>query len=108
MHLRDRWEAQASQWIGWARRPGHDSYWRFHRDQFLALLPAPGRCTVDIGCGEGRLTGDLKARGHHVMGIDASPSLVHRRRRLGSRPPVGRASRSFCTCGPGAGEHGSA
>ena len=76
MHLRDSWEAQAGQWIAWARRPGHDSYWRFHRDQFLALLPAPGRRTVDIGCGEGRLTRDLKARGHHVIGIDASPSLV--------------------------------
>jgi SAM-dependent methyltransferase len=76
MPLRDSWEAHAAQWIAWARAPGHDSYWRFHRDQFLALLPAPGRCTVDIGCGEGRLTRDLKARGHRIIGIDSSPSLV--------------------------------
>ena len=76
MDFRDSWEAQAGQWIQWARAPGHDSYWRFHRDQFLDLLPPPGRRTVDIGCGEGRLTRDLKKLGHHVIGIDASPRLL--------------------------------
>src|SRR4051812_6530440 len=70
------WEAEARQWIQWARTPGHDSYWRFHRDQFLRLLPPPGRQTLDIGCGEGRLARDLKELGHHVAGIDSSPSLV--------------------------------
>jgi SAM-dependent methyltransferase len=76
MDLRDKWEAQASHWIQWARAPGHDSYWQFHRDQFLDLLPPPGRRTVDIGCGEGRLTRDLRQLGHRVIGIDASPSLL--------------------------------
>src|ERR1700704_3380883 len=70
------WEAEARQWIQWARAPGHDSYWRFHRDQFLRLLPPPGRRTIDIGCGEGRLTRHLKELGHHVVGVDASPSLL--------------------------------
>jgi SAM-dependent methyltransferase len=76
MSLRTQWEAQASQWIDWARTPGHDSYWRFHRDQFLELVPAPGRLTIDIGCGEGRLTRHLKFLGHIIAGIDASPSLA--------------------------------
>jgi len=76
MELRARWEAQASQWIAWARADGHDSYWRYHRDQFLRLLPPPGRCTLDIGCGEGRLLRDLKRLGHRVIGVDASPTLV--------------------------------
>jgi SAM-dependent methyltransferase len=76
MHLSDGWEAQARQWIQWARTPGHDSYWRFHRDQFLRLLPPPGRLTVDIGCGEGRLARDLKELGHRIVGIDSSPSLI--------------------------------
>ena len=58
------------------RTPGHDSYWQFHRDQFLRLLPPPGRQTVDIGCGEGRLARDLKDLGHRVVAIDSSPSLV--------------------------------
>ena len=76
MDLRAAWEAHASEWIAWARKAGHDSYWRFHRDQFLSLLPAPGRLTLDIGCGEGRLSRDLKRLGHHVVGIDASPTMV--------------------------------
>jgi SAM-dependent methyltransferase len=76
MTLRERWEAHASQWIAWARAPGHDCYWRYHRDQFLQIVPAPGRRTIDVGCGEGRLTRDLKLLGHDVVGIDASPTLV--------------------------------
>jgi SAM-dependent methyltransferase len=74
--LTQAWDRNAGQWIAWARAPGHDSYWRFHRDVFLELLPAPGRLTVDIGCGEGRLSRDLKALGHHVVAIDASQSAV--------------------------------
>lgn len=76
MSLRDRWEEQANAWIEWARAPGHDSYWRHHRDQFLGIVPAPGVLTVDLGCGEGRLTRHLKSLGHQVIGIDAAPSLV--------------------------------
>src|SRR5262245_61927464 len=76
MDLSERWEAEAARWIAWARAPGHDSFWRFHRDQFLLIVPPPGRRTVDIGCGEGRLTRHLKALGHSVIGVDASPSLA--------------------------------
>jgi SAM-dependent methyltransferase len=76
MNLQERWEAHAAQWIAWARAAGHDSYWRFHRDQFLKIVPAPVRLTVDVGCGEGRLTRHLKELGHNVVGIDGSPSLV--------------------------------
>jgi len=76
MTLREDWETHAAQWIRWARAPGHDSYWRLHRDQFLRLLPPPGRLTLDIGCGEGRLSRDLKQLGHRVIAIDGSPSMV--------------------------------
>lgn len=76
MTLRDAWEAQAESWAAWARRPGHDSYDRFHRDAFLELLPPPGRRTIDLGCGEGRLARDLAALGHRVVAVDAAPSMV--------------------------------
>jgi SAM-dependent methyltransferase len=76
MGLRDTWESEAANWVAWARTPGHDSYWTFHRDAFLELLPAPRGVTLDIGCGEGRLPRDLKARGYEVIGVDASPTLI--------------------------------
>jgi SAM-dependent methyltransferase len=70
------WESHATAWVAWARRDGHDSYWRFNRDLFLELVPPPSVRTLDLGCGEGRLSRDLKTRGHTVVGLDASPTLV--------------------------------
>ena len=67
MSLREAWEEQAPNWIRWARAEGHDSYWVFHREAFLASLPPPGRLTLDVGCGEGRVTRDLRALGHRVV-----------------------------------------
>jgi SAM-dependent methyltransferase len=69
------WEQQAENWIAWVRKPGFDSYWRY-RDEFFALVPAPGTATVDIGCGEGRVSRDLAARGHTVTGVDAAPTMI--------------------------------
>jgi len=80
--LRQAWERNADDWIRWAREPGHDSYWRFHRDRFLELVPAPARLTLDIGCGEGRLSRDLAALGHNVVGIDPSAKMIAAAREL--------------------------
>jgi SAM-dependent methyltransferase len=70
------WREHAGEFIAWARTPGHDSYWRFHRDLFFEILPAPGRRTLDLGCGEGRVARDLAALGHAVVGVDAAPVMV--------------------------------
>ena len=77
MSLRDAWDAQAEQWAMWARAPGHDSYWRFHRDRFLELLPAEINGPIlDLGCGEGRFARELRSRGENVVGVDASPAMI--------------------------------
>jgi SAM-dependent methyltransferase len=76
MDLRGAWERNAADWVRWARKPGHDSYWRFHRRRFLDLVPPAGRLTLDVGCGEGRVTRDLKELGHRVVGLDASETMV--------------------------------
>ena len=39
-------------------------------------MPPPGRKTLDLGCGEGRLSRDLAALGHTIVGIDASPTML--------------------------------
>lgn len=42
----EHWEAEATRWATWARTPGHDAYW-YHRDAFFALVPPPGRATLE-------------------------------------------------------------
>jgi ubiquinone/menaquinone biosynthesis C-methylase UbiE len=54
-----------------------EDFWLFHLGRFLDLLPAPGRLTVDVGCGEGRLTRALAAAGYRVVGADTASALVN-------------------------------
>ena len=70
------WEREAENWVRWARKPGHDAYWSYRDAFFDEIVPAPGRHTLEIGCGEGRVSRDLAARGHRVTGIDLSPTLA--------------------------------
>lgn len=74
--LRKAWESEARNWARWARTPEHDFYWNFGRQNLLELLPPPGRRTLDLGCGEGRLARDLEKLGHRVVGVDSSPTLI--------------------------------
>jgi ubiquinone/menaquinone biosynthesis C-methylase UbiE len=67
----DIWLAEAQGWAAWAQAAGDEGFL-----EFRALLPAPGRATLDLGCGEGRFARALAAEGHHVTGVDLSPELV--------------------------------
>jgi SAM-dependent methyltransferase len=75
--MRDGWESQAGNWAEFVRTTGRDSS---HEDinvpALLGLLPEPGARTLDLGCGEGRLSRFLRSRGYRVAGVDASPSMV--------------------------------
>lgn len=75
--LEEAWDEVAYEWADWASAPGHDHYyWRFNRPPFLELIRPPGRLTLDLGCGEGRLTRELAELGHSVVGVDASATLI--------------------------------
>ena len=76
MDLSEHWEQQAEAWARWARAPGHHACWDFSGPRLRELLPPPGRRTLDLGCGEGRLARDLSAVGHRVVGVDASPTAL--------------------------------
>ncbi len=72
---RRHWDEQAANWAAWARRPGFDAYWRY-APAFFDLVPAPRGRSLEVGCGEGRVTRDLVRRGHHMIAVDGSPSLT--------------------------------
>lgn len=70
------WETEAENWLRWARTPGHDAYWTYAPAFFDEVVPAPGRRTLEVGCGEGRVVRDLARRGHRVVALDLSPTLI--------------------------------
>jgi SAM-dependent methyltransferase len=71
-----QWELEAQNWVRWARTPDHDAYWDYAPMFFDEMVPAPGRRTLELGCGEGRVVRDLTRLGHRAVGLDASPTLL--------------------------------
>jgi len=97
---REHWEEQAQNWAGWARTPDFDAYWKY-APMFFELLPPRGARTLEVGCGEGRVSRDLAARGHRVIGLDTSPTLLKLAREA---YPRGRYLRADAAALPFAGE----
>jgi len=75
--MRDGWESEAGNWARFARAPGGDhSHDNINLPALRGLLPPPGRATLDLGCGEGRLGRLLQSLGYQVAGVDAAPTMV--------------------------------
>ena len=72
---REHWEKESGNWAAWARQPQFDAYWDYS-SAFFELVPPPVNRTLEVGCGEGRVSRDLAARGHRVTAVDASPTLI--------------------------------
>jgi len=76
MTMRRGWESEADNWRHFTR-PGVDrSHENVNLPVLLELLPPPGTRTLDLACGEGRVSRLLKSRHHQVVGADASPTMV--------------------------------
>jgi SAM-dependent methyltransferase len=43
---------------------------------FAMLAPKPGECILDLGCGDGTLTAEIRAAGADVLGVDLSDELL--------------------------------
>jgi SAM-dependent methyltransferase len=78
------WDAQAQAWTRWVRDPVGDPWHRlFNWPAFASLLPEPGRLTIDLGCGEGRVGVELRRAGHRLIGVDAAATMVGYARETG-------------------------
>ena len=72
---REHWEEQAANWAAWARTPDFDAYWKYSPG-FFELVPPPHGRTLEVGCGEGRVTRDLARLGHRVVAVDPVTTLI--------------------------------
>ncbi|AOI74519.1 class I SAM-dependent methyltransferase [Burkholderia ubonensis] len=77
------WTRVADQWIGWAGRPGHDAFWSY-RAGLADYVGRGGGHALEIGCGEGRVSRELKALGYTVTASDAVPAMLDAARRADS------------------------
>jgi len=93
MSMRRDWDDEAEHWIAWTRTGLDDSFFRFHGAHFFELVPPPGRLTLDLGAGEGRVARALRARGHTVIEVDGSPRLAAASVELGGRSMIADAAR---------------
>jgi SAM-dependent methyltransferase len=82
----DAWNAAAHDWAH-RIRDGMGGRVHLHDASIDELLPPPSGLTLDVGCGEGRLTRELSGRGYDVVGVDASTALVDEAR---AADPSGR------------------
>lgn len=71
----EHWEKNAANWAAWARTPDFDAYWKYS-PAFFDLVPEPSGLTLEVGCGEGRVSRDLAKRGHRVVAVDAVDQLI--------------------------------
>jgi SAM-dependent methyltransferase len=69
------WSKVARQWIRWARAPGHDAFWAYRRAMTQYIGHGIGHA-LEIGCGEGRVSRELKKLGFQVTATDAIAELV--------------------------------
>jgi 2-polyprenyl-3-methyl-5-hydroxy-6-metoxy-1,4-benzoquinol methylase len=74
------WNAEAHEWVDRIRE-GMGGRVHAHDESLYGLLPPPRGLTLDVGCGEGRISRELRARGYDVVGYDASETLVEEARR---------------------------
>lgn len=81
--ITEHWAHVADQWIEWAGRPGHDAFWKY-REGLAAYLGHGSGHVLEIGCGEGRVSRELKALGYDVTASDAVPAMLDAARRANS------------------------
>ncbi len=71
----DHWTAVAADWIKWVRTPGHDAFWAY-REAFLEFV-GPGKGdALEIGCGEGRISREIRGLGFCMTATDGVAPML--------------------------------
>jgi SAM-dependent methyltransferase len=79
----DHWSRFADEWIAWARTPDHDPFWAY-RASLAAFIGPGGGEVLDVGCGEGRVSRELKALGWRITACDPVPTFIEAAKELDS------------------------
>ncbi len=79
----EHWTKVADQWIAWARTPEHDAFWAYRAALTRFIGGGTGQA-LEIGCGEGRVSRELKLLGYHVTATDAVGAMVDAARQAAS------------------------
>ena len=64
------------QWDARLYEAKHAFVWQGGTDLIELLEPRSGEHILDLGCGTGRLTAEIAARGANVVGLDNSPTMI--------------------------------
>jgi 2-polyprenyl-3-methyl-5-hydroxy-6-metoxy-1,4-benzoquinol methylase len=80
---REHWARFAEEWVAWARRPNHDSFWSYQHS-LADFIGAGAGAALDLGCGEGRVARELLALGYRVTAVDPVRELLDAARQVRS------------------------
>ena len=81
----EHWSCIASEWTAWARAANHDAFWAY-RASLISFIGHGTGYSLDVGCGEGRVSRVLKecGYGYRVMAIDPVENLISAAEQAGS------------------------
>lgn len=79
----EHWARISREWIEWARTPNHDAFWAY-REALVAFVGRGEGEALDVGCGEGRVSRELKACGYRVTAADPVREMVNAAKEAGS------------------------
>src|SRR5438067_5002463 len=77
------WSRIVAEWLAWARTPNHDAFWAY-RASLVSFIGRGEGEALDVGCGEGRVSGVLKDCGYRVTATDPVEAFVSAAERAGS------------------------
>jgi SAM-dependent methyltransferase len=77
------WSRFAREWIAWARMPNHDAFWAY-RGSLVEFIGPGDSNALDVGCGEGRVSRELKELGYKVTACDPTAAFIEAAKELDS------------------------